>query len=84
MLPPPRDRLDALTAAARAVAPTGALGFSRVRADGRLLIHYSYIYGIGAFVLDAGDCPSDGTNADGQSPAWGAPVRRISMRGRTA
>jgi transcriptional regulator with GAF, ATPase, and Fis domain len=58
MLPPPRDRLDALTAAARAVAPTGALGFSRVRADGRLLIHYSYIYGIGAFVLDAGDCPS--------------------------
>jgi transcriptional regulator with GAF, ATPase, and Fis domain len=54
---PPRDSLAALTAAAHAVAPTAAIGFTRTRDDGRLSVYYSYIYGAGKFVLAPGDVP---------------------------
>jgi two-component system response regulator AtoC len=55
---PPRDSLAALTAAAHAVAPTAAIGFTRRRDDGRLSIQYSYPSGMGEFVLAPEDLPA--------------------------
>src|SRR5262249_12966741 len=57
MPPPSRDSLAALTTAAHAVAPTGAVGFTHTRDDGRLSILYSYALGIGEFVLAPADAP---------------------------
>jgi transcriptional regulator with GAF, ATPase, and Fis domain len=54
---PPRTSLAALTAAAHAVAPTAAVGFTRTRDDGRLSVQYSYIHGAGEFVLAPADAP---------------------------
>ena len=55
---PPRDSLATLTAAANAVAPTSAIGFTRTRDDGQLSIVYSYAIGIGEFVLTPADTPA--------------------------